>query len=219
MALAEKYLPCAEKTIYTEAEYFEFERRNFGRWEYVNGEIHVLSGGTANHSTIAVNIAAALRAALLFNGCRVFGSDMRVHTGDGVNTFPGVSAICGPLSFYRGRADTLANPLLLVEVMSDSTEPYDRGENRHYQSIPTVTDYLLVSQHEARAEALHPPGQLLGVPHVHRPCRDNHPAIGRGNAGVKRRLHADRMAGRGTGIREISVTANSLFPETKRPGA
>lgn len=68
MALAEKYLPYAEKTTYTEAEYFEFERRSFGRREYVNGEIRVLSGGTANHSAIAVNLAAALRAALLFLG-------------------------------------------------------------------------------------------------------------------------------------------------------
>ena len=153
MALAERPLPYAEKTRCTEDEYFEFERRSFGRWEYVGGEIRAMSGGTANHSTIAVNIAAALRAALLFNGCRVFGSDMRVHTGDGVNTFPDVSIVCGPLSFYRGRTDTLANPLLIVEVLSDSTEPYDRGEKfHHYQTLPTVTDYLLVSQHEARAE-------------------------------------------------------------------
>ncbi len=153
MALAEKYLPYAEKTVYTEHEYFEFERLNFGRWEYVNGEIRAMSGGTANHSTIAVNIAAALRAELLFKGCRVFGSDMRVHTGNGINTFPDVSVVCGPLSFYRGRTDTLANPLLIVEVLSDSTEVYDRGEKfRHYQTIPAVTDYLLVSQREARAE-------------------------------------------------------------------
>ena len=153
MALAEKYLPYAEKTIYTEAEYFEFERMKFGRWEYVNGEIRAISGGTASHSTIAVNIAAALRAALLFKGCRDFGSDMRVRTGDGVNTFPDVSAVCGPLSFYRGRTDTLANPLLIVEVLSDSPKPYDRGEkSQHYRTIPTFTDYLLVSQHEARTE-------------------------------------------------------------------
>ena len=153
MALAEKYLPYTKKTIYTEDEYFEFERRSFGRWEYVNGEIRAMSGGTANHSAIAVNIAALLRAALLFKGCRVFGSDMRVHTGDGISTFPDVSVVCGPLSFYRGRTDTLANPLLIVEVLSDSTEPYDRGEKfQHYRTLPSLTDYLLVSQREARAE-------------------------------------------------------------------
>ncbi len=153
MALAEKYLPYAKQTIYTEDEYFEFERKNFGRWEYVNGEIRAMSGGTANHSTIAGNIIRVLGNALVPKGCRVFGSDMRVHTGDGINTFPDVSVVCGPLSFHRSRTDTLANPLLIVEVLSDSTEAYDRGEKfRHYQTIPTCTDYLLISQHEARAE-------------------------------------------------------------------
>ena len=100
MALAEKYLLYGGKTTHTKTEYFEFERTNFGRWEYGNGEIRVLSGGTANHSTIAGNIIRALGNALIPKGCRVFGSDMRVHTGDGVNTFPDVSIVCGPLSFY-----------------------------------------------------------------------------------------------------------------------
>ncbi len=153
MALAEKYLSDTEKQHSTEAEYFEFDRMSVGRWEYVNGEIRAMSGGTANHSMIAMNIGATLRAALLFKGCRVFGSDMRIHTGDGINTFPDVSVACGPLVFYQGRTDTLLNPLLIVEVLSDSTEPYDRGEKfRHFQTVPTLTDYLLVSQHEPRAE-------------------------------------------------------------------
>ncbi len=129
MALAETYLPYAEKTIYTEAEYFEFERRNFGRWEYVNGEIRAMSGGPADHSTIAGNIIRTLGNALVPKGCRVFGSDMRVRTGNGVNTFPNVSAVCGPLRLHRGRTDTLANPLLIVEVLSASTEPYDRARS------------------------------------------------------------------------------------------
>jgi len=153
MALAEKYIPYTEKQLYTEAQYFEFDRTSIGRWEFVNGEIRAMSGGTANHSVIAMNIGATLRAALLFNGCRVFGSDMRIHTGDGINTFPDVSVACGPLVFYQGRTDTLLNPLLIVEVLSDSTEPYDRGEKfRHFQTVPTLTDYVLVSQHEPRAE-------------------------------------------------------------------
>jgi len=153
MALAEKYIPYTEKQLYTEAQYFEFDRTSIGRWEYVHGEIRAMSGGTANHSMIAMNIARILGNALVPRGCRVFGADMRVHTGDGINTFPDVSVVCGSLSFYQDRTDTLLNPLLIVEVLSDSTEPYDRGEKfRHFQTVPTLTDYLLVSQHEARAE-------------------------------------------------------------------
>ncbi len=149
MALAQRYRK-TEKIIYTEEEYFEFERTSIGHWEFVGGEIRAMSGGTANHSTIAVNIIATLRTALLPKGCRVFGSDMKVHTGDGVNTFPDAAVVCGPLAFHRGRTDLLANPLLIVEVLSDSTEAYDWGDKfRHYQSIPSLTDYLLVSQDEA----------------------------------------------------------------------
>ena len=78
---------------------------------------------------------------------------MKVHTAGGINTLPDISVVCGPLTFHRGRTDLLTNPLLVVEVLSDSTEAYDRGDKfRHYQSIPTLTDYLLVSQDEARIE-------------------------------------------------------------------
>lgn len=150
MALAHQYQHI-EKDCYTEDEYFEFERTSLGRWEYVNGEIRAMSGGTADHSTIAINISGTLRAALAFKGCRVFGSDMQVHTGDGVNTFPDVSVVCGPLGFHRGRKDILTNPVLIVEVLSPSTEAEDQTDKfRHYQTIPSLTDYLLVAQDEAR---------------------------------------------------------------------
>ena len=152
MALAHQY-QYAEKETYTEDEYFEFERTNFGRWEYVKGEIRAMSSGTADHSTIGGNILATLRAALLPRGCRVFGSDMKVHTRAAVNTFPNVSVVCGPLGFHRGRKDIITNPLLIVEVLSNSTGDYDRGDKfRHYQTIPTLTDYLLVAQDEVRVE-------------------------------------------------------------------
>ena len=152
MALAERSL-ITEKTTCTEDEYFAFDRTSVGRWEYVSGEIRAMSGGTAKHSVIAMNIARALGNALVPKGCSIFGSDMRVHTGDGINTFPDASVVCDPLRFYRGRTDTLANPLLIVEVLSDCTEAYDRGAKfHHFQTIPSVTDYLLVSQHDARAE-------------------------------------------------------------------
>jgi len=151
MAVARRY-QATEKKSYTEDEYLEFERTSTGRWEYVNGKIRAMSGGTADHSTIAVNIGATLRAALLSKGCRVFGADMKVHTNAN-NTFPDVSVVCGPLIFHRGRKDIITNPILVVEVLSSSTEAYDRGEKfLHYQTLPSLTDYLLVSQDEARVQ-------------------------------------------------------------------
>lgn len=135
-----------EREIWTENEYFAFEETAFGRWEFDNGEIRAMSGGKDDHNMISGNIVRALGNALVPKGCRVYGSDMKIHTGDGVNTFPDVTVVCGPRAYHRGRADILLNPLLLVEVLSESTENYDRGAKwSHYQTIETLRDYLLVS--------------------------------------------------------------------------
>ena len=152
MALAHQH-QYLEKDCYTEDEYFEFERTAFGRWEYVHGEIRAMAGGSDDHNMIASNIVGTLRAALLPKGCRVYGSDMKVHTGDDVNTLPDVSVVCGPRIYHRGRTDIITNPLLIVEVLSDSTEAYDQDDKfRHYQTIPALTDYLLVAQDEVRVQ-------------------------------------------------------------------
>ena len=149
MALSQMY---AEKDFYTEDEYFEFERTALGRWEYENGEIRAMAGGTDNHNTIASNDARVLGNALVPRGCRVYGSDMKIHCGDGYNTFPDVSVVCGQRDYHRGRNDILLNPVLLAEVLSPSTEADDRGPKfDHYRSIPSLTDYLLVAQDELRA--------------------------------------------------------------------
>ncbi len=148
MALAAQFV---EKDRYTEDEYFAFAMSAFGRWEYVQGEIRAMAGGTDDHNAIITNIGATLYAVLAPKGCRVYQSDMRVHTGDDVNTFPDVAVVCGPRAYHRGRTDTLTNPMLIVEVLSPSTQGYDRGEKwDHYQTIPTLTDYLLVSPDDAR---------------------------------------------------------------------
>jgi Uma2 family endonuclease len=148
MALAQQY---EEERRYTEAEYFEFERTSFGRWEYVNGEIRQMSGGTTDHGAISSNIVRTLGNVLVPRGCRVYGSDVRIHTGDGVNTFPDISVICEQNRYYLGRKDTVLTPLLIVEVLSRSTEDYDqKAKFDHYQTIETLTDYLLVEQNRAR---------------------------------------------------------------------
>lgn len=148
MALGQQYI---EKTHYTEAEYFGFERTAFGRWEYVKGEIRQMAGGTTDHGAISSNIVRTLGNALVPRDCRVYGSDVKLHTGDGINTLPDISAICGEHQYYLGKKDVVLNPLLVVEVLSPSTEGYDRGEKfDHYQTIESLQDYLLVEQDEAR---------------------------------------------------------------------
>lgn len=135
----------------TEADYSAFEQTAFGRWEYVRGEIRAMAGGTENHALAAANIVRVLGNALVPKGCRVYGSDLKIHTGDGVDTFPDVAVVCGERQYYQGRQDVITNPVLLGEVLSPSTTAYDRGDKfAHYQAVPTLTDYLLVSPDEPR---------------------------------------------------------------------
>ena len=148
MAHAEQYI---EKKPHTEAEYFEFERTSFGRWEYVNGQCRLMAGGTPGHSAITSKVARALGNVLVPRGCRIYGSDVKIHTGDGANPFPDVSVFCGTHRYYAGRYDVLLNPQLVVEVLSPSTKNYDRTEKfEHYQTIETLTDCLLVEQGQAK---------------------------------------------------------------------
>ena len=150
MALPQRLLDI-EKDFYTEQDYFDVERNSVNRWEYVGGQIRMMSGGTDDHNAISANVARSLGNALLPKGCRVYGSDMKVHTGDGTNTYPDVTVVCGQRHYHQGRTDIITNPVLVVEVLSGSTEGYDRGEKfDHYKTIPTLHDYLLVAQDEAR---------------------------------------------------------------------
>ena len=125
MALPRAYV---EPKRWTEDEYFEFERRSLGRWEYVNGVIRAMSGGTDDHNTVVGNTGRSLGNGLTRRGCRVYVADMKVHTADGINTFPDISVVCGPRQYYRGRTDIITNPILVVEVLSRSTQEYDRNE-------------------------------------------------------------------------------------------
>ncbi len=146
-------MPFIEKDSYTEDEYFAFEPTSFGRWEYVRGEIRAMAGGSDDHNTIAGNVLAVLKIVTVPRGYRVYGSDMKIHTGDGVNTFPDVAVVCGPRKYYRDRTDVVTNPVLLVEVLSESTQGYDRGEKfHHYKTIVSLTDYLILHLSEPRVQ-------------------------------------------------------------------
>ncbi|HET8798768.1 MAG TPA: Uma2 family endonuclease [Thermoanaerobaculia bacterium] len=139
---------------YTFADYLTLERDSEIRHEFDAGEILAMSGGTARHSALAVNVAFALRGARP-SGCTVFQSDMRVRVAaTGRATYPDVSMVCGPIEYDAEDAahTTITNPLLLVEVLSVTTEKGDRGNKwMHYQRIPSLQEYVLVSQ-EPRIE-------------------------------------------------------------------
>jgi Uma2 family endonuclease len=142
------------KTKLTPAEYLEFERKSETKHEYFNGEIFAMSGAKWNHNVIAWNIGGELRQKLKDKNCSVCPGDMRVFVPEtGLYTYPDLVVVCGEPHFQDDVFDTLLNPVLLIEVLSDSTESYDRGKKfQHYRSIDSLQEYVLVAQDEARIE-------------------------------------------------------------------
>jgi Uma2 family endonuclease len=137
-----------EKRVWTAQEYLAWERQQPTRHEFFQGEVFAMSGATREHNLLVVNITAELRNALRKRPCETYPSDMRVKVPTtGLYTYPDASVVCGKPEFEDGSLDTLLNPLVLVEVLSDSSERYDRGKKfEQYRSIPSLTDYVLVSQ-------------------------------------------------------------------------
>jgi Uma2 family endonuclease len=138
----------------SEAEYLALERAAPFKSEFFAGEMFAMAGGTPMHSLIAANLIGELGTKLKGRSCKAFTSDLRLKVeATGLFTYPDVSVICGPLQFAANTDDTVVNPTLLIEVLSDSTEAYDRGEKfRHYRQMPALKEYLLVSQRLPRIE-------------------------------------------------------------------
>ena len=139
---------------YTYADYLAHEAASNVKHEYLDGEIYAMAGGSPEHAELSVAISSTLRAQLREKPCRVFSSDLRVRVAaTGLATYPDVTVVCGPLEVDDAGRETILNPKVLVEVLSDSTERYDRGEKfEHYKRIPTFDEYVLVSQKEPRVE-------------------------------------------------------------------
>jgi len=142
--------PRAETGL-SELEYLEIERAAGFKSEFFDGEMFAMAGGTFEHRVIATNLARELR---LKRSCVACNSELRIKVeATGLYTYPDLSIICGPVQFAEGTRDTAVNPTVLVEVLSDSTEAYDRGKKfEHYRQIPTLRAYLLVSQREPRID-------------------------------------------------------------------
>jgi Uma2 family endonuclease len=142
------------KPYYTPEEYLALERAAEYKSEYLAGEIFAMAGASEDHNTIATNIVRQLGNQFQGRPCRVYVSDMRVRVSPaGLYTYPDVVALCGPREFADDHRDTLINPTVIFEILSPSTEAYDRGEKfAQYWRLASLTDYVLVAQDRARVE-------------------------------------------------------------------
>lgn len=139
---------------YTYQDYVYLEEQSSTRHEFLGGEIVAMAGGTPEHAAMAAEVIGQLRDALHAGACRVFTSDLGVRVlATGLATYPDASVVCGPTLRDPDKKTNITNPSLLVEVTSDSTEHYDRGEKlEHYKQIPSLTAVVLVSHREPRLE-------------------------------------------------------------------
>ncbi len=138
----------------TPEEYLQIERAAEFKSEYYNGRMYAMSGGSYGHGLIILNLAGELRAALKNSPCAVTASDVRLRVSPrGLYTYPDVVVVCGEPKFADDQKDTLLNPTFVAEVLSPSTEAYDRGfKSTQYRMLESLQEYALVSQTEPRLE-------------------------------------------------------------------
>jgi Uma2 family endonuclease len=144
-----------ERRYYTPEEYFALEERAECRSEYIDGEIFAMAGGTANHNRITTDTVLALHSKLENKGCETFIHDLRVQLqANRRYSYPDVVIVCGKLEFVKNRKDTITNPLVIIEVLSDSTKDYDRGSKfAAYREIQTLREYILIEQDRVHIES------------------------------------------------------------------
>lgn len=140
--------PSRERRRFTAAEYLRLEEQAETRSEFCDGEIFAMSGATVTHNRLTRRLVGALERQLAGGTCEVFSTDLRLHVERfALYTYPDVLVSCGPLVLLPGRQDTLVDATLIAEVLSPSTEAYDRTEKfRFYQGLASFSDYLLISQ-------------------------------------------------------------------------
>jgi Uma2 family endonuclease len=139
---------------YTPEEYLALERQAQCKSEYYAGEIFAMVGASRWHNLIVANVIGELRSQLKGRPCTTYPSDMRVKVSPtGLYTYPDVTVVCGEALFEDNQQDTLLNPTLIVEVLSASTEAYDRGGKfAHYRKLPSLMEYVLITQTKPHIE-------------------------------------------------------------------
>jgi Uma2 family endonuclease len=142
----------AHQVRYTYAEYVLLEKYSNVKHEFWDGQMYAMAGGTLEHGVISGNAFASLHAQLRAR-CRVVGSDVRILTATGLATYPDTTVICGEARHDSQDRLAIINPTLIVEVLSPSTEHYDRGEKfEHYNSLESLRQYVLISHREHSVE-------------------------------------------------------------------
>jgi len=148
----------ARLPYYTYDEYRRFEVGSNVKHEYLDGQILAMAGGSPEHATLAAAVIAELGRQLVHGPCHTFTSDLRLRVvATGLATYPDVTVICGDLERDPDDRNNAVNPTLLIEVSSPSTEHYDRGAKaEHYRRIPSLREYVIVSQKERQIEVWRP---------------------------------------------------------------
>ena len=136
------------------AEYLKLEEETGERFEYLNGEVFAMSGAAFPHNQIAARLNRRIGGLVEEKGCETLGSDQRIVVlATGLETYPDVSVTCGKVQWAGTNRMAIANPLVLIEVLSKSTEAYDRGEkSAHYRRIESLQEYLFIAQGAVRVE-------------------------------------------------------------------
>ena len=132
----------------TPQAYLAQERDAETKSEYYAGQVYAMSGASEAHNLIVWNVGGELRSRLKKRPCKGYPSDMRVKVSPtGLYTYPDVTVVCGKPEFDDKRKDTLLNPTVIIEVLSESTEAYDRGKKfAHYRTLESLAEYLLIAQ-------------------------------------------------------------------------
>jgi len=138
----------------TEADYLAFERQSEVKHQFIDGEIYAMSGASEHHNLVVGNIIASVRPQIRGKKCKIYPSDMKVRTpATGSYTYPDVTVVCGESQFDDKQKDVLLNPTLIIEVLSPSTEGFDRGlKFQRYREIDSLQEYILIAQDSPHIE-------------------------------------------------------------------
>lgn len=138
---------------WTLEEYLAYEEESGIRHEYIDGEIYAMTGGTPDHSGIAANGVGELRSQLRGKPCRVFTSDLKVKVSEIKYLYPDFSVICGDIQYADEKQIMVTNPILVAEVISDTSEKHDKiTKNEYYRSLPSLNYYLIIDQNRVHVQ-------------------------------------------------------------------